>query len=203
MRSVPKPTHNANVKAPGSSKTEQPNFLMGGGGTQPYVVEQQAVPFNVSHRGFVNHYHHSYRYRVYPHQRNNNSQLQAQLQHLINLKADLDALAQGGQQPTQKQKDLLHRDLLAIREKNTSPPPTDPAMALSSNLAEVVAQKKKHPLDTERLVYDLDVVMNSPLATPSEVSYAISNGQSVLRSAGIGRTDLETLAGHMKTVALR
>jgi hypothetical protein len=203
---LPKPSHqagsNSNATAHGS-KGGQPNFLTEGGGAMPYQVERQAVPFGVSHRGFVNHYQHSYRYRVYPRQRNNTSQLQAQLQHLITLKADLDTLAQAGQQPTQKQKDLLHRDLLAVVEKGASKPPTDPAKSLSNSLADLVAQKKKHPLDTERLVYSLDVVMNSPLATPSEVGFAISSGQSVLSAAGLNRADVAALAGHLKAVAVR
>lgn len=43
--------------------------------------------------------------------------------------------------------------------------------------------------------------MNSPLATPDEVGQAISNDESLFRSAGIGRSDLEMIAGQMKAVA--
>jgi hypothetical protein len=125
------------------------------------------------------------------------------MKHLINLKADLDALVQGGPSPTQKQKDLLHRDLMSVVESGASKPATEPVAQLSSTLADVVSQKRKKPLDTERLVYDLDVVMNSSLATPSEVSFALTHSQALLRGAGTTRTDMEAIADRLQAVALR
>ena len=166
-------------------------------------MEPAVVPFHVSQRGFYNHYNNSYRRRVYPNQYRNNNLLSAQMKHLINLKADLDTLAQGGSSPTQKQKDLLHRDLMAVVESGASKPASEPVAQLSSTLAEVVSQKRKKPLDTERLVYNLDVVMNSTLATPSEVSFALNHSQTLLQGAGTTRTDMETIAGRLKAVALR
>jgi hypothetical protein len=201
MPAVRRPQHVAVPNPQRTSHGENPNSSTGqAAGTQ--AVVNQAVPFLVTHRGFVNHYHNSYRSRLYPHQRTG-AQLQGQLKNLINLKADLDALAQTAQAPTQKQKDLLHHDLMAVVERGVTAPEPEPARSLSGSLADLVAQKKRFPVDTERLVYDLDVVMNSPLATASEVGFAISNSQSLLRSAGLGRGDVEALAGHMKTVALR
>ncbi len=166
-------------------------------------MEPAVVPFHVSHRGFYNHYNNSYRRRVYPNQYRNNNLLSAQMKHLINLKADLDTLAHGGSSPTQKQKDLLHGDLMAVVESGAGKPDSEPVAQLSSTLADVVAQKRKKPLDTERLVYNLDVVMNSTLATPSEVSFAMHHSQTLLQGAGTSRTDMETLASRLKAVALR
>ena len=166
-------------------------------------MEPAVVPFHVSQRGFYNHYNNSYRRRLYPNHYRNNTLLSTQMQHLINLKADLDTLAKGGTSPTQKQKDLLHRDLLAVVEKGVSKPDTEPVAQLSSTLADMVSQKRKKPLDTERLVYDLDVVMNSPLATPSEVGFAMNHSQTLLHGSGTSRTDIETITGRLKAVALR
>jgi len=166
-------------------------------------MEPAVVPFHVSQRGFYNHYNNSYRRRVYPNQYRSNNLLSAQMKHLINLKADLDTLAHGESSPTQKQKDLLHRDLMAVVESGASTPASEPVTQLSSTLADVVSQKRKKPLDTERLVYNLDVVMNSTLATPSEVSFALNHSQTLLQGAGTTRTDMETLAGRLKAVALR
>ena len=154
-----------------------------------------------THRGFVNHWRRSYRGRRAPHPNRTDAQLQAELKHLIKLKADLDVLAQGGQ-PTQEEKDVLRRDLLAVIEKGANRPAPEPLGELTSSLADVVSRKKRAPLNTEQLAYDLDVVMNSPLATPAEVGRAIGDGQSLLHLAGIGRKDVETLAGRMKAVAM-
>ena len=161
------------------------------------------VPFQVSNRGFYNHYNNSYRRRLYPTQYRNSNQLSAQMKHLINLKADLDTLAQGQTTPTQKQKDLLKKDLIAVVEPQASKPDTEPVAQLSSSLADMVSRKRKAPLDTERLVYDLDVVMNSPLATPSEVSFAINHGQSLFHVPGAARSDLESIVSRLKVAAMR
>jgi hypothetical protein len=161
------------------------------------------VPFVVSHRGFYNHYQNSYRRRLYPTQNHNNNLLSQQMKHLINLKADLDTLAQAQAEPTQKQKDLLHRDLMAVVEPTAPKPETEPVAQLSSTLADMVSRKRKVPLDTERLVYDLDVVMNSPLATRSEVGFAIHHGQSLFQMPGAARADLETIANRLQAVAMR
>jgi hypothetical protein len=167
------------------------------------VTGPAVVPFHVSHRGFYNHYHNSYRRRLYPTHSRNNNLLSAQMKHLINLKADLDTLAQAQTAPTQKQKDLLRNDLMAVVEPQAGRPETEPVAQLSSSLAEMVSRKRKLPLDTERLVYDLDVVMNSPLATPSEVSFAINHGQSLFHVPGAARSDLENIASRLKAVAMR
>jgi hypothetical protein len=202
MPSPPKPQHVNPAKPHPGSNAAMPNLTTKAAVSSPHPTERAVVPFHVTHRGFVNHYHNSYRRRMYPHHSGNNAQLQEQLKHLISLKADLDTLAKEGQ-ATQKQKDILQQDLMAVVERGASKPEPDPVKQLSSSLADALTRKTRFPLDTERLVYDLDVVMNGPLATPSEVSFAIGNGHSLLRGVGIGRADLETISSRMKAVALR
>jgi hypothetical protein len=194
------PTAQPHVPGSGTSHNASSPTANGSSSALPAAA---MVPFHVSYRGFYNHYHNSYRRRLYPTHNRNNNLLSAQMKHLINLKADLDALAQGQTTPTQSQKDLLQRDMMAIVEPSASKPETEPVTQLSSTLADMVSHKRKLPLDTERLVYDLDVVMNSPLATPSEVSFAIQHGQSLFRMPGAARSDLETITSRLKAVALR
>jgi hypothetical protein len=188
---APKPATNQKTANPAAS------------GSPGYMMEPANVPFHVSNRGFYNHYHNSYRFRLYPSHNRNNNLLSAQMKHLINLKADLDTLAQGQTAPSQKQKDLLQRDLMAVVEPTAPKPENEPVAQLTSSLADMVSRKRKLPLDTERLVYDLDVVMNSPLATPSEVTFAINHSQSLFHVPGAARSDLETITNRLKAVAMR
>jgi hypothetical protein len=188
---APKPTTNQKTTSPAAS------------GSTGLMMEPAIVPFHVSNRGFYNHYHNSYRFRLYPTHNRNTNLLSGQMKHLINLKADLDTLAQGQTAPSQKQKDLLQRDLMAVVEPSAPKPESEPVAQLSSSLADMVSRKRKMPLDTERLVYDLDVVMNSPLASPSEVTFAISHSQSLFHVPGAARSDLETITNRLKAVAMR
>ena len=88
--------NNLNPKAINPKATNNLPLSGGTAGSANNLVAPAVVPFHVSQRGFYNHYHNSYRRRLYPNQYRNNTQLSAQMKHLINLKADLDTLGAGG-----------------------------------------------------------------------------------------------------------
>jgi hypothetical protein len=182
-----------------------PSSILGGTTTGGYGYQHGYGPgFGLGY-GYGNRYglgyNHGYR-GPYRYGRRNyvtmSSQALNRMRRLQRLIADLDALSPGTA-ASPLQQTALRNDLQALapgsyRTNRGS------VQNLAGGLATALPQRSRRLLDTARLAGDLEVVVNAAHLPAGQVSRAVGDAHTVLRSSGVGQSHLQGLVLAMRSV---
>ena len=122
-----------------------------------------------------------------------------QQQNIDTLTSDLAAI-KSGSSVTQKQKQALASDLMAMADGATKP---DQALvqSLSTDLSDAMIDGELSSREMAKLAADLEAVMNSASVPASEVNKAIADARAILASSGVDSSDVQTIVGDLKAIA--
>lgn len=139
------------------------------------------------------------RYRTYRNAPNRLlAQEQAQLRRIRKLATDLDALAPGAAVAATA-RDTLTTDMVILGQAGVHP--VRPLVqTLAGRLVDSLPHRKSRPLDTLRLAYGLEAVVNGPRLGPDALAAAIDDAREVLKEGGVGKLEADNLAVAMKDV---
>jgi hypothetical protein len=150
-------------------------------------------PYYHGHRYYGGRYYRSNR-GYYP----RHNMMSAAMRHLQRLIADLDSITPNSHM-TQSQKNIFHRDLLAVVDSGPKPN-TSNVQVLANDLVDTMSRRKSPMIDTKDLAWSLKAVMNSGHLAAGDVTHAIAQSQSILGNGGAIQADIKTVVNDLKMI---